>query len=203
MRSSTIIDQERKQTLGLEVASGNSWLPLRVPRSCSFPANLHRRGILILLLLSFLMASGSPKFLNLATTTATNLNFQIPAITVKLDRTNYPLWRTTIVSALEAFELEKFVFNPQPPPEILTVPTTEAILVTATSPAIVAIPAKTTPNPEYATWKRHDRASSMQLRFITPGRSKTRTRASLCCLYNYRGEYKLQVGNGKNNHQGG
>lgn len=58
------------------------------------------------------MASGSPNLLHLATTTATNLNFEIPAITIKVNRANYSLWCTTIISALETFESEDFILNP-------------------------------------------------------------------------------------------
>lgn len=102
------------------------------------------------------MASGRPNLLNLATTTTTNLNFQIPTIMIKLDRANYSLSRTTIVLALETFELEDFVLNPQPPPKIITIPTIEAVPDTVASPVVAAVPATTTPNPEYATWKRRD-----------------------------------------------
>ncbi|KAL4579868.1 hypothetical protein LXL04_016036 [Taraxacum kok-saghyz] len=55
-----------------------------------------------------------------------SLNFQIPSIDIKLDRDNYSLWRSTIISALETFELETFeleafVLAPAPPPETITV----------------------------------------------------------------------------------
>lgn len=102
------------------------------------------------------MALGSPNFLNLATTTASNLNLQIPSITVNLDRSNYPLWHTTIISALEAFDLDDYVLNPRPPSETIGVPVVAVVPTTTTSPAIVVVPATTAPNPEYTIWKKRD-----------------------------------------------
>lgn len=102
------------------------------------------------------MASGILNFLNLAATTVSTLNFQIPAITIKLDRSNYLLWRTKIISALETFVLEDFILNPTPPSE------TKVILVIATAPTtetsltITAFPATIAQNIEYVAWKRRD-----------------------------------------------
>lgn len=73
------------------------------------------------------------------------LNFQIPSIRVKLDRDNYVLWKTDIVSTLETFDLESHIINPKPPPETQVVP------------AIETTPTSTEPNPEFTTWKKRDR----------------------------------------------
>lgn len=103
------------------------------------------------------MAAGAPHLLTLATTNASTLNFQIPSIAVKLDRENYSLWRTTIIAALETFDLEEFVLNPSPPPETIVVPATEGTPATATAPAIPATPETIAPNPAYIAWKKRDR----------------------------------------------
>ncbi|KAL4573553.1 hypothetical protein LXL04_020363 [Taraxacum kok-saghyz] len=63
----------------------------------------------------------NPLLLGIASNSS--LNFQIPSISIKLDRDNYSLWRSTIISALETFELETFeleafVLAPSPPAEI-------------------------------------------------------------------------------------
>ncbi|KAL4573020.1 hypothetical protein LXL04_019813 [Taraxacum kok-saghyz] len=105
---------------------------------------------------TFDMATGATNLLNLATTTSA-LNFQIPAITIKLDHKNFSLWRTTIVSALEAFDLESFVLDPKPPSETIEVPAVAAAPATPTSAAVQAAPATTQPNPEYTLWKKRDR----------------------------------------------
>ncbi|KAL4587852.1 hypothetical protein LXL04_000726 [Taraxacum kok-saghyz] len=93
------------------------------------------------------MASGSSSILNLATTTASALNFQIPPINIKLDRNNFSLWRTTIISALETFDLEDFVLNPKPPSATIEVAVVQAVAATATSPAVTVVEAHTAPNP--------------------------------------------------------
>lgn len=85
------------------------------------------------------------------------MNFQIPSITVKFDRTNYPLWRTTIITPLEAFDPEDSVLNPQPPTETIIVPAVAAVPTTDTTPTIVVTPATIAPNPDYVVWKKRDR----------------------------------------------
>ncbi|KAL4589837.1 hypothetical protein LXL04_002748 [Taraxacum kok-saghyz] len=57
---------------------------------------------------------------------ATSSSFQIPSINIKPEHENYSLWRTTIISALETFDLESFVLAPAPPAETraITPPTT-------------------------------------------------------------------------------
>ncbi|KAL4563173.1 hypothetical protein LXL04_027209 [Taraxacum kok-saghyz] len=103
------------------------------------------------------MATGAPHLLHLATTTASTVNFQIPSIAIKLDRENYSLWRTTIIAALETFDLDDFVLNPKPPSETIVVPATDGTPATATAPAVPATPATTAPNPEFSIWKKRDR----------------------------------------------
>lgn len=68
------------------------------------------------------MATINQQLLVAAHLTSLNLNFQIPPISIKLDRDNYTLWRTNIISALECFKLDSFNLNPTPPPE--TIPPT-------------------------------------------------------------------------------
>ncbi|KAL4585655.1 hypothetical protein LXL04_010278 [Taraxacum kok-saghyz] len=75
---------------------------------------------------------------------ATNSSFQIPPLNIKLDSSNLCLWRTTIISALETFDLESFVLDPQPPSETITVANGSA------APTI-------SPNPAYQLWKKRDR----------------------------------------------
>lgn len=103
------------------------------------------------------MASASQSILNLATTTAPTLNFQIPQITMKPDRTNYPLWRTTIVATLEAFDLEDYVWNPQPPTETIIVPAVAAVPAIDSTLTVAVVPPTSTPNPDYVFWKKRDR----------------------------------------------
>lgn len=104
------------------------------------------------------MALNTSNLLHLVTTTNSfTLNFQIPAINIKLDRNNYSFWRTTVISALETFDLEDYVLNPKPPTKIVDVAAIPATPATATSPAVAAIPATTIPNPEYAACKKRDR----------------------------------------------
>ncbi|GKE79580.1 retrovirus-related pol polyprotein from transposon TNT 1-94, partial [Tanacetum coccineum] len=99
----------------------------------------------------------APNLLHFATTTNSNLNFQIPTINIKLDRSNFILWRTTIISALETFDLQEHVLNPNPPPTTIDVPAVEAVPATDTTPAVAAVPATTAVNPDYTTWKKRDR----------------------------------------------
>ncbi|KAH1193046.1 Retrovirus-related Pol polyprotein from transposon RE1 [Glycine max] len=90
------------------------------------------------------MANTSPSLLALANTTNSNLNLQIPSINIKLERDNYSLWRSTIISALETFELESFILNPAPPMQIHIVNTSDGVSTTE-------------PNPDFVLWKKHDR----------------------------------------------
>lgn len=87
----------------------------------------------------------NPLLLGLAANSS-SINFQIPSLSVKLGRDNYPLWRTTIISALETFDLENFVLAPNPPSETISVPSEAE-----------DVPPSTAPNPEFQTWKRKDR----------------------------------------------
>ncbi|XP_023748611.1 uncharacterized protein LOC111896874 [Lactuca sativa] len=104
------------------------------------------------------MASGSASLLNLATTiSSSTLNFQIPPISIKLDRNNFSLLRTTIISALETFDLEDYALDPKPPSKTIDIPAVAAVPATPTTPAIAAIPATTSPNLEYTLWKRRDK----------------------------------------------
>lgn len=70
--------------------------------------------IIIILVAIFSMANSSSSLV--AHATASSLNLQIQNITVKLDRDNYLLRRSTIISALETFDLESFILYPTHPP---------------------------------------------------------------------------------------
>ncbi|CAN1142502.1 Retrovirus-related Pol polyprotein from transposon RE1 [Linum perenne] len=82
--------------------------------------------------------------LTMAKSSSSSLTFHIPPLTVKLDRDNFSLWRTTIVSALETFNLESFVFSPSPPQETRLIPGEDGTVTTE-------------PNPAYVDWKQKDR----------------------------------------------
>ncbi|CAN0910576.1 Retrovirus-related Pol polyprotein from transposon RE1, partial [Linum grandiflorum] len=82
---------------------------------------------------------------------SSSINFQIPPISIKLDRDNYSLWRATIISSLEAFNLEPHVFAPNPP--------SATRFVTS-----AAGDATEEPNPAFTTWKQRDRFILLWLR---------------------------------------
>ncbi|GJY23438.1 retrovirus-related pol polyprotein from transposon TNT 1-94 [Tanacetum coccineum] len=107
----------------------------------------------------FFLPMAAPNLLHFATTTNSNLNFQIPTINIKHDRSNFHTVRTTIISisALETFDLQEHVLNPNPPPTTIDVPAVEAVPATDTTPAVAAVPATTAVNPDYTTWKKRDR----------------------------------------------
>ncbi|CAH9134290.1 unnamed protein product [Cuscuta epithymum] len=90
------------------------------------------------------MAASSSSILALAHTTTSNLNLQIPSIHIKLDRENYSLWRSTVISALETFDLEDFILNPSPPSATHVVTDDVGLSTTAS-------------NPDFALWKKRDR----------------------------------------------
>ncbi|GFP84538.1 hypothetical protein PHJA_000597700 [Phtheirospermum japonicum] len=69
-------------------------------------------------------------------------NLQFPALTVRLDRSNYFLWRGTVRSALEAYELESFLVPGNAPPTTLP-PTTNSIV--------------REPNPAFPVWNSKDK----------------------------------------------
>ncbi|CAN0898512.1 Retrovirus-related Pol polyprotein from transposon RE1 [Linum grandiflorum] len=82
---------------------------------------------------------------------SSSLNLQIPPISIKLDRDNYSLWRSTILSTLEIFNLESHVLKPDPPVATRII-STEGGEVT------------TEPNPAFTTWKQKDRFVLLWLR---------------------------------------
>ncbi|CAN1848848.1 Retrovirus-related Pol polyprotein from transposon RE1 [Linum perenne] len=83
--------------------------------------------------------------LGLATSTGTpTLSFRPPPLTIKLDRENYSLWRSTVISALEAYELEAHVLAPHPPSETRLVSTEGGVTTTEVNPA-------------YIDWRKRDR----------------------------------------------
>lgn len=68
--------------------------------------------------------------------------------TIKLDRDNYCLWKTTIISTLETFDLESFVLSPTPPLDAIPDPDT----------------GNANPDPAFAPWKKKDRFILMWIR---------------------------------------
>ena len=90
------------------------------------------------------MAHPSSSLLNLAIANSSTLNFQIPSISTQLDRENYSLWWSTIISALETFDLEAFILHPRPPPETTFVTDDKGVTTTE-------------PNVEFTMWKKRDR----------------------------------------------
>ncbi|CAH9104736.1 unnamed protein product, partial [Cuscuta epithymum] len=90
------------------------------------------------------MANHNQSILALANTTTSNFNFQIPPIHLKLERENYSLWRSTIISVLETFDLESFILDPSPPSETHSVTDADGVSTIE-------------PNPDFALWKKRDR----------------------------------------------
>uniref|UniRef100_A0A0R0FN86 Retrotransposon Copia-like N-terminal domain-containing protein n=1 Tax=Glycine max TaxID=3847 RepID=A0A0R0FN86_SOYBN len=90
------------------------------------------------------MANTSPSLLALANTTNSNLNLQIPSTNIKLERDKYSLWRSTIISALETFELESFILNPAPLMQTHIVTISDGVSTNE-------------PNPDFVLWKKCDR----------------------------------------------
>ncbi|CAN1270978.1 Retrovirus-related Pol polyprotein from transposon RE1 [Linum perenne] len=93
----------------------------------------------------------APSLLMAATTPSSNPTFQAPPITIKLDRDNFSLWRSTVLSTLETFDLESHVLAPNPPSETRIITTTEGASTTEVNPA-------------YTDWKRSDRLVLLWLR---------------------------------------
>lgn len=87
------------------------------------------------------------QLLRITTIASTNLSFQIPSLSIKLDRANYPLWRTTIIYALECFELESFVLAPFPPTKTIPAPPTDDE---------TTIAGASHPNLDYIPWEKKD-----------------------------------------------
>ncbi|CAN0843601.1 Retrovirus-related Pol polyprotein from transposon RE1 [Linum grandiflorum] len=92
--------------------------------------------------------------LNLLTmaTSSSSTPLQLPLITIKLDRENFSLWRSTVLSVLQIFDLDPYVMAPKPPAETRLVPDAEGG------------ESVSEPNPAYVTWKRSDRLVLLWLR---------------------------------------
>ncbi|KAL4569143.1 hypothetical protein LXL04_024774 [Taraxacum kok-saghyz] len=63
---------------------------------------------------------------------------------------NFSFWRTTILPALECFDLASFVLAPAPPPKTIA-PTVIPTVSTTLTPPPASIP-----DPEFATWTKQD-----------------------------------------------
>ncbi|CAN1774291.1 Retrovirus-related Pol polyprotein from transposon RE1 [Linum perenne] len=92
-----------------------------------------------------------PSPLTMAINSSANVSFQIPPITIRLDRDNFSLWRSTVISTLEVFDFESHVLAPNPPQE---------------TKIVTAADGKTTTevNPDYTEWKKRDRYVLLWLR---------------------------------------
>ncbi|CAH9115484.1 unnamed protein product [Cuscuta epithymum] len=91
--------------------------------------------------------SGTP--LNMASG-STSISINLPKLNILLDRSNYMLWRHTVRSALEAFELDDFLSS-KAMPNPLVKPTD------STSSTPVA-------NPVYLEWRKKDRLILLWIR---------------------------------------
>ncbi|KHN23713.1 hypothetical protein glysoja_046819 [Glycine soja] len=99
------------------------------------------------------MANSSSSLLTLANNNTSNLSLQHPPITIKLDRDNYSRWRSTIISALETFELESFILSLAPPSETRITTTFDG----------VSIPE---PNPDFLLWKKKNCLVLLWIKFL-------------------------------------
>ncbi|KAL4559766.1 hypothetical protein LXL04_031911 [Taraxacum kok-saghyz] len=100
------------------------------------------------------MAATNQQLLAAAQVASATINFQISPIIIKLDRNNYSLWRTTVISALECFDLDSFIINPSPPDETIPGAVNHSVLAVAEAPPVAAA---RVPNPEFLAWKKKDR----------------------------------------------
>ncbi|CAN1180953.1 Retrovirus-related Pol polyprotein from transposon RE1 [Linum perenne] len=82
--------------------------------------------------------------LALAATASPAQTINIPPSTIRLDRDNFALWRTMVISTLEAFELDSHILAPTPPAETRLISGEDGTMTSE-------------PNPEFLTWKRNDR----------------------------------------------
>lgn len=76
---------------------------------------------------------------------------QFPTLAIRLDHTNYTMWKGTITSALEAYELDHHLVSANAPNK--TIPPKPSSTTT-----------EATPNPQYVSWKRNDRLVLLWLR---------------------------------------
>ena len=65
--------------------------------------------------------------LNVAIGGNPNLGLQFPQFSFKLDRSNYSVWRSNVIDALDAFELVSFITTDSSPIEFVEVPATELV----------------------------------------------------------------------------
>lgn len=90
------------------------------------------------------MAGNSPNLLALTNSLSSQINFQLPPIKITLDNENHCLWSTTVISALETFDLEPHLLAPNPPPQTRSIAAEDGTITQE-------------PNPDYLAWKRRDR----------------------------------------------
>ncbi|KAL8151049.1 hypothetical protein V2J09_020857 [Rumex salicifolius] len=69
-------------------------------------------------------AIGSTTVLGAASADSTSMNqsFSFPGLAIRLDRKNYSLWPSTLHSALEAYALDTFLTDVDPPPATVDIP---------------------------------------------------------------------------------
>ena len=86
---------------------------------------------------------------SLSNTTSSSLSFNFIQ-PVKLDRTNYLVWKTQVLTSITGNDLEGFINGDKPcPSQFLHESTGESIRSDFT--------ATRTENPEYITWKKTDK----------------------------------------------
>ncbi|CAH9105646.1 unnamed protein product [Cuscuta epithymum] len=88
-----------------------------------------------------------------ASTGSSTSLLQLPSINLRLDRTNYSLWRGTVCSALEAYDLDSCLNSVNTPPTTII-----------DQPATSTTQATTKANPAYAAWIRKDRLILLWIR---------------------------------------
>ncbi|KAI4297344.1 hypothetical protein L6164_037238 [Bauhinia variegata] len=95
--------------------------------------------------------------LSYAATTFSPSSF--PTLSIKLDKDNYFLWRTTILSALKAFDMDRYVNG-----DITTPP--QYVQVASTNNESLEL-TQTIVNPEYTTWKKTNRLVLLWIKWLT------------------------------------
>ena len=91
-------------------------------------------------------SSSSANNLRLKLSGGSKNKVSLPPLNFTLTQDNYLLWETTIRSSLEVFNWEKYLYSTQMPTRMVVSPTIDS----STNKTHV-------PNPEYETWKSHDR----------------------------------------------
>ncbi|CAM8945721.1 unnamed protein product [Rhodiola kirilowii] len=92
---------------------------------------------------------------------ASHQNFHFPKLAIRLDRSNYSLWRSTVRSALEAFGLDSFLTDTSQPTPTVVIP---AIPPLDPANSSTAVPEQIIQNPDFAPWIKRDRLILLWIR---------------------------------------